>query len=525
MAALTPGSTGLRRALVPLGYPCPVPSDLLLEVQGLSKAYDGVHALEGVGLQIRPGEVHGLVGENGAGKSTLIKILAGNVVPDSGSVGMAGAGLNLGSVQASLDAGISVIYQELVAFLDLDAVENVFVGREIRRFGIILDRARMRERTSQVFQRLGVGVPLNVPLCDLSVAQRQLVAIARALETECRLLVMDEPTASLSNREVEVLLATVERLKTEGVSVLYVSHRLDEIVRICDSVTVLRDGRVVETMPASSVTRERLIVSMVGRQIAAQSQSAANAPGTVVLEVRGLGRDGAFEDVSFSVRAGEIVGLGGLVGAGRTEVARAIFGLDRIDSGQVLVGGRDVTNRGVLAAVASGVALVPEDRQHEGLVLPLSVKDNLLMAARERLARRGWIQRRAERTKGDELSTRLMVKAASLDVPVRSLSGGNQQKVVIGKWLAMAPRALIMDEPTRGVDVGAKEEVHSLVTRLAAEGAAVLLVSSDLPELLELSDRILVMCEGRVSGELARGEASEEALMALAVHREERAVS
>ncbi|NLC58242.1 MAG: sugar ABC transporter ATP-binding protein [Armatimonadetes bacterium] len=491
----------------------------LIQIRGIGKAFGGVQALADVSLEIAPGEVHALCGENGAGKSTLIKVLSGSLLPDTGEVWVRGTRLPQGGVAAAEAAGIAVIHQEPVVFPHLNAADNLFVGAEPRRRGgLLLDRARMRRDAEALLRRLGETVDLQRPVGELPVAQRQMIAIARALSRSCRLLIMDEPTSSLSARETEVLFQVIRQLRAEGVSVLYVSHRLEEVFALADRVTVLRDGRWVDTRATPTIDREELIRLMVGRELAAAEPGAdSTTPGEVLLAVEGLTRDGAFAGVSFQVRAGEVVGLGGLVGAGRSEVARALFGIDRPDSGTVKVGGQRLPPGSVPAAIRQGVALVPEDRQHLGLVLPLPVGTNLTLAVLRGLSRFGFPSKRQEAPLIARLMKELDIRAASAAVPAETLSGGNQQKVVLGKWLAASPRVLILDEPTRGVDVGAKAEVHRLIRSLAQQGMATLLISSDLPELLAMSDRILVMRAGRLAGELGRAEATPEKVLALAL--------
>jgi rhamnose transport system ATP-binding protein len=497
-----------------------VRSDSLLQVRNLSKAYGGVHALRGVSLDVRPGEVHALCGENGAGKSTLIKILAGVVRPDEGYVQLAGKPLTLGSVPASEQAGLAVMHQESTVFPDLNAIDNLFVGREVTRWaGWLLDRPTMRRRAHDVMERLGEPIDLQRPVSELPMAQRQMVAMARALLHDCRLLVMDEPTASLSARETQVLLRIVDQLRREGVSVLYVSHRLEEVFQISDRVTVLRDGQWVGTQPTPSLQTNQLIQLMVGRELdeLTQRHGRSEHGPRVTLDVRGLTRRGVFEDVSLTVHQGEVVGLAGLVGAGRSEFVRALFGIDRYDAGQVLIDGRRLRPGSVAAAVAAGVALVPEDRQYEGLVLPMSVGANLSLAVLKRLRRFGLVQPRRERRLVQQQIDSLQVRTAGTHVAAASLSGGNQQKLVLGKWLASRPRLLILDEPTRGVDVGAKAQVHRLIRQLAKEGIATLMISSELPELLSMSDRILVMRQGRLVGELPGRTAQQAEVLRLAL--------
>lgn len=497
----------------------------LLEISELSKSYSGVTALRDVSVNVAAGEVRALCGENGAGKSTLIKCLSGVVTPDSGTVSIAGQALAFGTVSASEAAGIAVIHQESTTFPDLNAVDNIFVGRELKnRFGL-LDYARMSRTATELMATLGQQVDLRRPLSELSLASRQMVAMARALLQECKLLIMDEPTASLSARETKLLMATVQRLKQEGVAILYVSHRLEEVFALADRVTVLRDGAHVSTGEISSITEADLIRSMVGRDAVPAPMDSQRVTGDLELEVRNLSGNG-FVDISLSLKAGEIVGLAGLVGAGRSELARAIMGLDRYAAGEILVRDRVLPAGSVRASLERGVALVPEDRQHEGLVLPMSVRQNMSLTAltqsrrhrRERgITRFGLCDRHGEDTLVEEFMQRLDVRAASTELAAESLSGGNQQKIVLGKWLATNPRILILDEPTRGVDVGAKAQVHELIRQLAEAGMATLLISSELPELLSTCNRILVMSEGRIAGELESTEATEEAILQLAM--------
>ncbi len=458
------------------------------------------------------------MGENGAGKSTLIKCLSGSVQHDGGTVEVDALCLPKGNIAAAEAAGIVALHQESTAFPHLGAIDNIFIGRELRRAPGLLDRPRMRREAQLLMERLGERIDVDRPLEDLSLAQRQMVGIARALSRRSRLLILDEPTASLSARETQTLFRILRQLQAEGVALLYISHRLEEVYALADRVTVLRDGRLVGTHAIADLGRDALVRMMVGRELLDQEESErGTADGEIMLEVRGLSRQGEFADITFSVRAGEIVGLAGLVGAGRTEVAAAIFGIERAEEGTVHVQGKPLSQGAVRASIASGVALVPEDRQHEGLILPLSVADNLLLSVINSLTRFGFRSRRKERASVEKSMRALSVKAAGPGVAVNTLSGGNQQKVSLGKWLATEPRILLLDEPTRGVDVGAKAEVYRLIRSLASEGMATLLISSDLPEVLALSDRILVMREGRLAGELSRSEATEEKILAFAL--------
>lgn len=496
------------------------PSTPLLEVRSLGKAYGGVQALHDVSLRIQGGEVHGLCGENGAGKSTLIKILTGNVAPDSGTVHFRGQPLPFGNVQASERAGIAVLHQESTAFPDLNAIDNIFVGREITRFrGCLNDRGAMRERTRQLLERLGESLPLQVPVGMLSLAQRQMVAMARALLQDCRLLIMDEPTASLSARETRTLLQLVQQLRQQGIAVLYVSHRLDELFEIAERVTVLRDGRSIISDSLSRFDKRQLIERMIGRESIVADRVATERSSTqdVVLEVSNLTRRGVFEAISFQLRAGEVLGLAGLVGAGRSEIARAIFGIDAFDEGQILVNGKPLPAVSPRSAIAEGLAFVPEDRQHEGLILPMTVEENLSLATLPRLTKWGMIDRRRESTLAMSHLQQLSIRAAGCHVQAASLSGGNQQKLLLGRWLATNPRVLLLDEPTRGVDVGAKAQIHALIRHQAESGLAVLVISSELPELFAICDRMLVIRQGRCVGERTTSMTTPGEILALAL--------
>ena len=494
--------------------------DSCVDIRGVSKSFGGVRALRDVSLDIRPGEVHALCGENGAGKSTLIKVLSGVYRPDTGRVVAWGSPLPLGDVRGCENAGVAVIHQESAAFADLDAADNIFVGREpVRLGGLLLDRRRMRSLTRQLMARAGAEAQLGTPVGEMSVARRQMVSLARALSHSCRLLILDEPTASLSGKECEVLFGIIRQLRADGVSILYVSHRLEEVFALSDRVTVLRDGQLVGTCPTADVDRAELIAMMVGRELEALSVGPpARPPGDKpMLEVAGLGRRGVFEDITLAVRPGEIVGLAGLVGAGRSELARAIFGIDRPDAGRVVVAGRRLPGGSCRAAMSAGVALVPEDRQHVGLIQPMSVSENLTLAVLGSMTTCGLLSAAREKDFAERLIGDLGIRAPAPSAPTETLSGGNQQKVMVAKWLGTAPRVLILDEPTRGVDVAAKADIHRLIRELTDRGLAALVISSDLPELLGLADRIVVMRAGRISGELSRGQATQQAVLHLAL--------
>lgn len=485
----------------------------VLALSGISKSFGAVAALQGVHLELFGGEAHGLVGENGAGKSTLVKILAGVHPPDTGTVTMAGRTLRLSGPADARAAGINVIYQEPTLFPDLTVAENIFMGRMPLRSLRRVDAARMRGDAAALFARLGVRLDPDRPARGLSIADQQLVEIAKAISLDARVLVMDEPTAALSGVEVERLFAVARSLRDAGTAVLFISHRFAEVFALCQRITVMRDGRWASTDPADALTIDAVVRRMVGREVSALFPKEDTTIGAPRLQVRGLARNGSFGDVSFTVHSGEIVALAGLVGAGRSEVSRAIFGVDRRDAGEVLVDGVSLPNGDTAAAIKAGLALVPEDRRQQGLVMELSVQRNATLPRRWSLSRGGLLFGGAERRTAADWTRRLQVKAARLGDAVSTLSGGNQQKVVLAKWLATAPKVLIVDEPTRGIDIGTKAEVHRLLSQLAAEGVAVLMVSSELPEVLGMADRVLVMHEGRLTADIERRQASEEAVM------------
>jgi rhamnose transport system ATP-binding protein len=479
---------------------------------GISKRFAATQALDDVSLELRPAEAHALVGENGAGKSTLVKILAGVHQPDTGRIELHGTPVQIHGPAHARELGIAVIHQEPRLFPDLSVAENVFLGHQpVTRVGSI-DWARMRRDADRLFAELEVSISADSPVRGLSMADQQLVEIAKALSLDARILIMDEPTASLSLHEVERLFSIVRPLRDRGLAVLFVSHRLEEVFELCERATVLRDGKHVITAPVNQLTTGDLIRHMVGRDVSLFPQ-AATAPGDVLLETRGLTRSDAFRDISFSVHAGEIVGFAGLIGAGRTEVARVLFGIDRADRGQVLLDGRPVAFATPAEALRAGVAYVPEDRHQQGLVLDFPIASNISLPILPRLFPRFFVDRPVERDLAERYAAQLRVRMTDVEQLVSALSGGNQQKVVIAKWLATQPRVLILDEPTRGIDIGAKVEVHRIIAELAANGLGIILISSDLPEVLAMSDRILVMHEGRLTAELSRAEATEERVM------------
>jgi rhamnose transport system ATP-binding protein len=488
----------------------------LLSLRNASMSFGAVHALTDVSIDLYGGEVHGLVGENGAGKSTLVKILAGVHRPDSGLLVANGEPTALHSPAAARTAGIAVIYQEPTLFPDLTAAENIFMGRQPLRRGRRIDTRQMRAQAAALFERLGVRLDPGRICRGMSIADQQIIEIAKALSLEARVIVMDEPTAALSAAEVARLFDVTATLRASGAAVLFISHRLEEVFEICQRVTVMRDGRRVLTSKLDGLTADDLVRAMVGRKLEEHAGDSRSAPGERVLQVQRLTREGVFIDISFDVRAGEIVALSGLVGAGRSEVARAIFGIDRYDAGSVMVHGQPLRKSSPTSAMAAGVGFVPEDRRQQGLVMDMSVQQNMALASLSRLDHFGLISARAERNFAADWATKLRVRFGRLVDPVSQLSGGNQQKVVLAKWLGRSPSLLIVDEPTRGIDIATKAEVHRLLSALAGSGVAILMISSELPEVLRVADRILVMREGRLIAGYARADASEEKIMSAA---------
>ncbi len=485
----------------------------VLALRDAHKSFGAVQALRGAHLELYAGESHALVGENGAGKSTLIKVLAGVHQPDSGTIALDGEPVTFRSTADALAAGIAVIYQEPTLFPDLTVAENIFVGRQPQGRGRTIDRRAMNAAATELFTRLGVPLHPDRLARGLSIADQQLVEIAKALSVGARVLIMDEPTAALSGVEVDRLFAVVRGLREDGAAVLFISHRFSEVEALCQRVTVMRDGQHVSTDLMPDVTTDELVRRMVGRELSAMFAKEDVPAGEVVLEVEGLTREGVFADVTFQVRAGEIVALAGLVGSGRSEVVQSIFGVDRRDAGTVRVAGRVLPPNRPRAAMAAGLALVPEDRRQQGLILDLSIQRNITLPRARQLATLGLLTGHSERRSAAEWARRLHTRFARLADPVATLSGGNQQKVVLAKWLSTEPKVLIVDEPTRGIDVATKAEVHRLMSDLAARGVAILAVSSELPEVLGMADRVLVMREGRLAADLPRAEATEESII------------
>jgi ribose transport system ATP-binding protein len=493
----------------------------LLEVREVSKRFFAVRALRGVNLVLHPGEVLAVIGENGAGKSTLMKILAGIQRPDSGEVLLDDKPTNFHSVRDAMRSGISLIHQELNLSDNLDVGANVFLGREPRRFGLV-DHRRLHTEAHPYLDRIGLKVSSRALVSSLSIGRQQMVEIAKALSIQSCVLIMDEPTSSLSQHETENLFRVIKDLRSQGVSIVYISHRLAEVKELADRVTVLRDGQNAGELARSEINHDRMVRLMVGRDLSQFYERRPHQIGEPILEVHGL-RTPAHpkHPLDLTVRAGEIVGLAGLVGAGRTETLRSLFGIDKPVAGTVRVAAKPVDLRSPRAAIAAGLALVPEDRKQQGIIVEMAVRHNLSLAGLRRHQKRGgFLNREVETNLAGEMIRRLNIKTSTSDQLVQFLSGGNQQKIVLGKWLALKPRLLLLDEPTRGIDVGAKQEIYRIMEQLAEEGVGILFVSSEMAEILGMSDRIVVMHEGRIAGELARAQFSEEAVMLLATGRQ-----
>jgi rhamnose transport system ATP-binding protein len=491
---------------------------VLLEASSITKSFAGAHALRGVSFDLEAGEIHALVGENGAGKSTLIRILSGAESPDSGRLAIRGADVGELTPAIARGLGIAAIYQQPALFPQLSVAENIALARERLGPWRVVDWAGRRRTALDILDRIGAAIDPDRLVGTLTMPEQQIVEIAKALGTDARILIMDEPTASLTGREVDRLVTIAARLRAEGAGIVYISHRLDEVLALGDRISVLRDGELVATRGRADVDRRELVRLMVGRDLTTVYPRRSGKPGDVALEVRGLSsRAAGLHDVSLEVRHGEILGLAGLVGSGRTELAEAIFGIRAMDEGTVLVDGAAVRITGPSDAIAHRIAYVPEDRRQHGVVLPMSVAANTSLASLPVVSRRGIVEIAAERRVAERAVGDLGVKTVSVYAPVDSLSGGNQQKVALARWLVTGPQLLILDEPTQGVDVGAKAELHAIINRLADEGAAVVMISSELPEVLALSDRVAVMRGGTIAGVLARDEATADRVMDLAL--------
>lgn len=492
----------------------------LLEMNDVSKRFLGVHALKGVHFDLRCGEVHALVGENGAGKSTLMKVLTGIHQPDSGEIFFEGKPYAVKNIGEAQNLGISMIHQELNMMNDLTVAQNVFIGRELKK-GPWLDDAGMVKETQKIFDRIGIKIDPKTKLGRLTVGKQQMVEIAKAVSRDCKLLILDEPTAALTQTEIEDLFRIMGDLKAKGIGMVYISHRMDEISRISDRITVMRDGEYVGTVDTASVTKDDIINMMIGRVVYEDPKTHSEVPedAETVLEVKNLSSGNLFKDVSFKLRKGEILGFSGLMGAGRTEVARAIFGADPRDGGEIFVNGKRVNIKTPEDAVKLGIGYLSEDRKRYGLLLDKSVAENTALASIDKYTKGGIINDRQIKAEAREENAKLRTKTPSMEQLLKNLSGGNQQKVIIARWLIKNSDILIFDEPTRGIDVGAKSEIYTLMNQLAKQGKSIIMISSELVEILRMSDRILVMCEGRKTGELDISEANQENIMQLATLR------
>lgn len=488
----------------------------ILQMVGITKQFPGVLALDNVSFEVERGEIHALVGENGAGKSTLLKILAGALPMDKGEILLDGKPVHFTSPLDAINMGIAVIYQEFNLVPYLSAGENIFLGREPRKFNGFVDFKTLHAKAQAILDRIGANFSSKEIVSRLSVAQQQMTEIAKALSQNAQIIAMDEPTSALTEREVEHLFDIARGLKEEGVAIIFVSHRLEEVFQIADRITVLRDGKYVGTKRVEETNRDEVITMMVGREIKEKIPKRPAPIGEEILRVEGLARRGVFSDISFTLHKGEILGLAGLVGSGRTEIARAIFGADPLDSGKIYLEGKEVHIRSPQDAIRLGIGLLTEDRKRYGLVLPMSVRENTTLANLMEVAMRGFINFSKERAVAQRFVDELAIKTPSVEQIARNLSGGTQQKLVLAKWLFTKSKVLIFDEPTRGIDVGAKVEIYELMNQLAERGVGIIMISSELPEVLGMSDRILVIHEGKIAGELKREEATQEKIMHLA---------
>lgn len=486
-----------------------------ITMSGIKKAFGKNKVLEGVDFDLLPGEVHALMGENGAGKSTLMNILTGLHEKDSGTITIDGQELTYYNPKEAEREGVSFIHQEMITWPELSVIENIFMGKEQSNKLGFLDNKAMKKKANQALEELGVSIPLNKRMGSLSVGQQQLIEIAKTLLNDVKVLIMDEPTAALTDTEIQMLFQIINRLKAEGVSIVYISHRMEEIFQICDRITVMRDGKSIATHNISETNDRQIVKEMVGRDIDNFYPNEDNRTDEVLLEVKNLNNKN-IKDISFKLHSGEILGFSGLMGAGRTEIMRAIFGLDPLDSGEIFIEGELVDLKNPHTAISHGVGFLTESRKEEGLILDFSVKDNISMTAFEEFSKKGVIDTKVENQFVDLLIDRLTVKTSSRDLPVRFLSGGNQQKVVMAKWIGAGSRILILDEPTRGVDVGAKKEIYNLMMELTKRGVGILMVSSDLPEVMEISNRVCVVHEARIAGEVTGDDINEEKIMTLA---------
>jgi ribose transport system ATP-binding protein len=489
----------------------------VIEMKGISKSFSGNKVLDRVDFQLLLGEVHALMGENGAGKSTLIKILTGIYERNEGTVTVKGNEVHFHNPKEAEQSGIAVIHQELNIIPTLTVYENMFLGKELTvgRFGFTKDK-EMKQKTKEYLNRLGIDLDPNVEAGKLSVGQQQMIEIARAVAANTEVLIMDEPTAALTDREIEALFKVISSLKEQGVAIVYVSHRMEEIFQICDRISVLRDGQFIDVKEVATTNFDEIVKLMVGRQLGERFPERVTKIGGERFKVEGLTCKGSFENIHFSVNQGEVIGVAGLMGAGRTEIMQAIFGYRHLDSGKIFIDGKEVTIKTPHDAIKAGIAFVTEDRKSQGLILDLSVRENFSITNLDKISAKSLISSQKEVSMVDEMIEKLRVKTSGRELSVKSLSGGNQQKIVIGKWLGMNPKILILDEPTRGVDVGAKKEIYQLINDLTKQGVAIIMVSSELPEILGMSDRILVIHEGKLAGVLDKSDASQEKIMQFA---------
>lgn len=496
--------------------------EFILEMKNITKSFPGVQALDNVSFNLKAGEVHVLMGENGAGKSTLMKILGGMYHPDSGEIWMRGKRIRINSPSEALHHGISMIYQELNPVTEMTIAENIYLGREPKLFKIgVLNSKKMNEDAVKLFPQLGLHFNPKTLMAELSVAEKQMIEITKAISYNSEIIIMDEPTSAITDKEVEKLFEVIKVLKSKQVGIIYISHKMDEIFKIADRITVLRDGGYVGTKNASEVSTDLLISMMVGREIKNQFPKEEVQIGEVIMQVKGLTKYGEFEDVSFELKKGEILGIAGLMGAGRTELVETIFGIRKADKGEIFINSKKVNINKPRDAIRNGISIVSEDRKGVGLNLKGTVKENITLATLKMFSRTGVLSKVREIKAVDELIKQLHIKTPSREQQVAFLSGGNQQKVVVAKWFLADPKIFILDEPTRGIDVGAKAEIHTLISSLVKQGKSVIMVSSELPEILGMSDRVLVMHEGRVTGELSKKEFSQENIMKYATGHKE----
>lgn len=487
--------------------------NVIVEMSNISKAFSGISALNKAELRINEGEVHALMGENGAGKSTLMKILCGVYIADSGDIKVDGRNIHIKKPKHAQQYGITMIHQELNLIPGLTVMENMYLGREpINKFGFI-DKKKLSQEAQGILNQLGVNINLMTKVGELSVGAQQMVEIAKALTTNSKVLIMDEPTAALSEREAEKLFKVVENLTNNGVAIIYISHRMEEVFKICHKITVMRDGQYVGTKSIEDTNFDEVVRMMAGRELTERFPKKTYKIGDELFKVEDLNREGILKKVSFKVSAGEVLGIAGLMGAGRTELARAIFGIDKVDDKKVFLEGKQLNIKNPTDSIKAGIALITEDRKHQGLVLDLSIKENFALPNLKRLSKYGFIDREQENREIDQYIKTLKIKTSSREKQVKFLSGGNQQKVVLAKWLAIEPKVIILDEPTRGVDVAAKAEIYNIINMLAAKGKAIIMISSELPEVLGMSDRILVMHEGQIKLDISAEQATQEEII------------